>query len=131
MPASSGNHIFFAPRGSESFPGYALLDTSINYTIPVFRSARPWLKLDVYNVLNNRKLIAWNTAVTQNRAGALDARGIATTFIRGAAFGTASGNTVTNLDSTALNAYPVAFTGSSAEAPAGGRTVRVALGFRF
>ena len=42
-------------------------------------------------------------------------------------FGTATGNTVTNLYSTAINTYPLAFAGGTA----GGRTFRFAVGFRF
>ena len=40
-PSSVGNHVFFSERGSETFPGYGLFDTSINYDIPVFRTLRP------------------------------------------------------------------------------------------
>jgi hypothetical protein len=121
------NQVFFDARGSETFPGHGLVDASINYNIPVFRTLRPWLKLDIYNLLDNRKLIAWNTAVTQNAASAKDSLGLATGYTEGATFGTATGNTVTNLYTSTINAYPVAFNG----APAGGRTFRVAIGFRF
>jgi hypothetical protein len=44
-----------------------------------------------------------------------------------ATFGTATGNTVSNLFTSAINTYPLAFS----QAPAGGRTFRVAVGFRF
>src|SRR5262249_47877342 len=119
--------VFFGQRGSQFFPGYALFDTSVNYNIPVFRSLRPWVKLDIYNLFDNEKLIAFNTTVTQNGAAGVDNLGLATTYTRGNTFGTATGNTVTNLFQTAIPAFPVAFNG----APAGGRTFRVALGFRF
>ena len=119
-------HIYFGERGSETFAGYGLLDTSINYNIPVFRSLRPWLKFDVYNVLNNQKLIAWNTTVSQDPASARDDIGLATGFTRAAAFGTATGNTVTNVSSTAIPAYPQWAGGFN-----GGRTIRFAAGIRF
>src|SRR5262245_16085179 len=45
-----------------------LVDFSLNYNIAVFASARLWPKLDVFNVLDNRKLVVWNTTVTQNRS---------------------------------------------------------------
>lgn len=118
---------FGGERGTGRFPGYGLLDTSINYNIPVFRSLRPWVKFDVYNLFNNRKLVAWNTTVSQNAVGPKDELGLATTFTQGSAFGKASGNTATNLDNTAIDTFPRAFSG----APAGGRTFRVAIGFRF
>ena len=128
QPSTSGNMVFFnGERGSETFPGYGLFDTSINYNIPVVRTLRPWVKFDVYNLFNNLKLIGWNTAVTQDAAGAKDSLGLATGYTPGATFGTATGNTVTNLYTTTINAYPVAFGG----APAGGRTFRVSMGFRF
>ena len=100
---------------------------SFNYNIPVFRTLRPWVKFDVYNLFNNQKLIAWNTTVSQDPASPKDSLGYATGYIKGATFGTATGNTVTNLNVTTINAYPVAFSG----AVAGGRTFQVAVGFRF
>jgi hypothetical protein len=123
----SAHVIFNNERGTERFAGYGLFDTSINYNIPVFRSLRPWVKFDVYNLLDNRKLIAWNTTVSQNNAGAKDSVGLATTFTKGSSFGKATGNTVTNLSQTGISSFPVAFGG----APRGGRTYRVAVGFRF
>ena len=132
VPAPDGNHLFFADRGSETFKGYGLLDTSINYDIPVFRTLRPWLKFDIYNLLNNRKLIAWNTTLSQNRTGPLDNLGLATTYIKGATFGTATGNTLTNLGTTTINAVPLAFGGPDGDrATPGGRTFTMAIGFRF
>jgi hypothetical protein len=126
VQSSSDNHVFFAERGSETFKGYGLLDTSINYEIPVFRSVRPWLKFDVYNLLNNQKLVAWNTTVTQDPNSPRDELGLATNFVRGSAFGTATGNAVTNLNLTAIPAFPQWAGGFN-----GGRTLRFAAGIRF
>jgi hypothetical protein len=126
--APTANHIFFGgERGTERFPGYGLLDVDINYNIPVFRSLRPWLKFDVYNLFNNDKLIGWNTTLSQNNAGPKDFTGLATTFTKGSNFGKATGNTQTNLNYTGIQSFPLAFQG----APQGGRTYRVAVGFRF
>jgi hypothetical protein len=126
-------HVFYGERGSETFAGYGLLDFSAQYNIPVFKSLRPWLKADVYNLLNNQKLIAWDTTIAADPASSLDALGIRTGFITpnvaatGAPrFGRAPGNTVTNLDSTAIPTYPQWVGGNN-----GGRTFRVAMGLRF
>jgi hypothetical protein len=100
---------------------------SVNYDIPVFKTVKPWIKLDVYNLFNNEKLIAWNTTVSQNPAGGVNALGLATNYTQGSTFGTATGNTVTNLNNANINAYPLAFSG----AQAGGRTLRMAIGVRF
>jgi hypothetical protein len=119
--------VFYGARGSQEFAGYGVLDTSINYDIPVFRSLRPWLKVDIYNLFDNLKLIAWNTTVNQNPAAGVDNLGLATSYTPGRSFGTATGNTVTNVLVNNINAYPLAFNGATP----GGRTFRVSLGFRF
>ena len=96
--------------------------------MPVFRSLRPWVKFDVYNLLNNQKLIAWNTTISGNSAAGAprDALGIPTTFTEGANFGRGTGNTVTNGSISGIPAYPQWVGGSN-----GGRTFRVAMGVRF
>ena len=116
-------------RGSETFKGYGLLDTSINYNVPVFRTLKPWVKFDVYNLFNNQKLIAWSTAIKQDTTTPRDSLGLRTGYVPTtlATFGTATGNTVSNLFTSAINTYPLAFS----QAPPGGRTFRVAIGFRF
>jgi hypothetical protein len=125
----SGNHVFFGALGSETFKGYGLLDASVSYSIPAFRTLRPWVKFDIYNLLNNQKLIAWDTTIRQDPGTPQDDLGLRTGFRPAdpATFGTATGNTVNNLFTSAINTYPLAFS----QAPAGGRTFRWALGFRF
>ena len=119
--------VFYSERGSEHFKGYGLLDTSVQYNVPVFKTLRPWVRFDTYNVFNNQKLIAWNTTIAANNSGPRDAFGIPTTFTNGAAFGTATGNTVSNGSKlTNIPAYPQWSGGNN-----GGRTIRAALGFRF
>jgi hypothetical protein len=108
--------VYFGPRGSETFKGYGLFDTSITYTAPVLRTFRPWVKLDVYNVLNNQTQIGWNTSVRPDPDSPPDALGLPTGYLPGALFGKA----------TSASHFPVPFNGST-----GGRTCRVALGFRF
>jgi hypothetical protein len=131
-PDAPGNeHVFFGERGVERFPGYGLFDTSFNYDVPVFRTLRPWVKFDIYNLFDNQKLIAWDSTVTQNLAAGTDAYGLATSFTRGPNFGKATGNTVTNLGNTNISTFPVPFNQGEAGAVRGGRTFRLALGFRF
>ena len=101
--------LYYAERGSESFEAAHLWDLGLNYSIPVFKSLRPYVKLDVFNLFNNDKLIAWNTTVSPNNAGPRDALGLPLEYTRGANFGRHTGNT----------SYPAA------------RRFAVALGFRF
>jgi hypothetical protein len=108
--------VFFGARGSEDFPGYGLLDTSINYDVPVFRTLRPWIKLDVFNLFDNLKQTGWNTTIQPDAASPKDALGLATGYIKSPLFGTATNN----------NQFPAPLAGV-----VGGRTLRVAVGFRF
>jgi len=118
---------FTDARGDQTFAGYGVFDLSINYDVPVVRNLKPWIKFDVYNLFNNEKLIAWNTTVSPNKATPVDNLGLPTGYTPGSTFGTATGNTVTNVNNANINAYPLAFAGGQA----GGRTVRIAVGFRF
>ena len=108
--------VFFNERGSENFKGYGVLDVSINYNVPVFTSVRPWIKVDVFNALNNQKQIAWSTSIKADPASAKDSLGLATGYLPNAAFGTATSN----------NQFPAPLAGV-----AGGRTMRFAVGVRF
>jgi hypothetical protein len=114
--APSSQNVYFGDRGSQFFPGVALFDSSINYELPVYKTARPWLKFDVYNVFNDLKVIRYNTTVNPDPNSALDSMGLPTGYIKGSLFGQA----------TSTAAYPVPFQGQR-----GGRTFRVAFGFRF
>ena len=76
---------FFGDRGSQFFPGVALFDTSINYDIPLYKSARPWLKFDVYNLLNDLKVIRYDTTVNPDPNSPLDAMGLPTGLHQGIA----------------------------------------------
>ena len=103
-------------RGSENFKGFGVLDVSVNYNVPVFTSVRPWIKVDVFNALNNQKQIAWSTSIKADPASAKDSLGLATGYLPNAAFGTATSN----------NQFPAPLAGV-----AGGRTMRFAVGVRF
>jgi hypothetical protein len=127
IAATSNYYIFYGERGSERFKGFGLLDTSVNYDIPLYRNVRPFLKLDVFNLLNNQKQIAWNIAVAADATTALDAQGFRAGAIKNATtFGTATGNTI-GLSGITVNTYPVAFN----QALPGGRTFRMSFGVRF
>jgi hypothetical protein len=114
--APSSQNVYFGDRGTQTFAGFTLFDTSINYELPLYKTARPWLKFDVYNLFNNQKVIQYDTTVNPDPNSPLDSFGLPTGFIKGSQFGQA----------TSTAAYPVPFQGQR-----GGRTFRVAFGFRF
>jgi hypothetical protein len=82
--------IYFAARGSESFRGYGALDVSVNYNIPIWQDVRPWVKFDVFNLLNNDKQIAWSTLIGPDENSAVDELGLPTGYVEGPDFGTAT-----------------------------------------
>jgi hypothetical protein len=92
------------------------VDVAATYSVPVWQSLRPWVKLEVLNALNNQKLISWNTSITADNAGPKDENGLPLNYIKSAAFGTASGPA----------SYPRPRPGLD-----GGRTVMLAAGIRF
>jgi hypothetical protein len=119
LPGSGTNGsqtLFFGERGSQDFAGYGLVDLAASYQVPVWKTLRPWVKLEVLNMLNNDKLIGWDTAITVDPASALDADGLPTGYIKGARFG----------QGTSTAAYPRPRPGLT-----GGRTFLGAFGFRF
>ena len=108
--------VFFGERGSQSFKGFSMLDLAATYAVPVWRSAQPWVKFEMFNVLNNQTLIAWDTTITADPASARDEFGLPTGYLEGPRFGQATSN---------LH-YPTPRPGLD-----GGRMFDFAIGFRF
>jgi hypothetical protein len=114
--APGASSVYFADRGSEEFAGFGLFDANVSYNIPILKTIKPWVKFDIYNLLNNQKLISWNTTIRPDPASPLDSLGLRTGYLRGPLFGQA----------TAQTNFPAPFGGQT-----GGRTFRVAVGVRF
>jgi len=77
---------------------------------------RPWLKVELFNALNNQKLVKWDTTVTPDANSAVDANGLRTGFVQGPRFHTA----------TQDDHFPQPIPGTN-----GGRLFRMAFGIRF
>jgi outer membrane receptor protein involved in Fe transport len=108
--------VFFGDRGAGTFAGFGLVDLASTWTVPVWRSVSPWVRVEVLNVMNNQKPIAWDVSVTADNAGPKDANGLPLAYIKGANFGNA----------TATTHYPRPRPGMD-----GGRTFIAAFGMRF
>jgi Carboxypeptidase regulatory-like domain/TonB dependent receptor-like, beta-barrel len=117
----SPQEVFFGERGSQMFKGYGVIDVGLGYNVPVFKTLRPYVKFDIYNVLNNQKQIRWNTTVTQDPNSPKDALGLATGYREGASFGKATSN----------QHFPIPYGGDGNAPFTGGRTYQMAVGFRF
>ena len=115
-PGGGAQNLFFGERGSQSFEGYGLVDLGVTYSIPVWRTVRPYLKVEVLNAFNNQKQIGWDTVVNADVNGPVDSLGLPLNYVRGARFG----QPTRNLD------YPTYRPGFD-----GGRTVLLAFGMRF
>ena len=113
-PTSQG--LYFDARGTENFKGYGLLDLSVQYQLPISRTARPFFKFELYNVFNHDNLITWNTTVDPVYDGPVDDLGLPTTYEKGPRFG----------EGTSVSNYAPWLAGVD-----GGRTFRMSLGFRF
>ena len=101
--------LYFGMRGSQSFKSTNLFDLALHYQIPIWRTVRPWLKMELYNVANSLPLYRWNTAVSVDNASAKDEMGLPTGYIKGSNYG----------KGTAVTHYP------------GARRFQMAFGFRF
>ena len=114
LPASQP--VFFGLRGSQQFEDYALFDLGMTYGVPVWASLKPWVKVEILNLLNNQQLIAWDTSIAADMAGPKDANGLPVNYIQGPNFGKAT--------SSAHFARP-------RQGMDGGRTFILAAGVRF
>ena len=91
---TSAQTIYFGERGSELFPeGSHLFDLAVTYSLPVLRTLRPYVKLDVRNVFNSTPLISHDTTLVTDDEGPVDQFGLPTTYTRGPRFGQATSNT--------------------------------------
>jgi hypothetical protein len=114
--APSSQAIFFGPRGSERFNAVTLVDGSLTYDIGTVRNVRPFVKMDVYNLFNNQRLLTFNTTIVPDWEGPLDELGLPTTFDRGPRFG----------EAVSAGNFATPFQGQT-----GGRTFVFAAGIRF
>jgi len=116
LPGGGTQTLYYGDRGIENFEGYGLMDFAATYDIAIWRTVRPWIKFEVYNLFDNNKLINWNTNVTPDPNSPLDADGLPTGFIKPANFGTPINNA----------SYPRPIPGID-----GGRSFLMAMGVRF
>ena len=116
ISASSAYRLYFGQLGANDFKGYGLFDLALTYGVPVWKTAKPWIKVEFYNILNNDKQIAWDKTVTPDASSAKDASGLPTGYIQGPRFGQATND----------NQFPQPIPGQN-----GGRLFRMAVGMRF
>ena len=93
-----------------------MLDFALTYGVPVWKSLRPWLQVQAFNVFNNQKQIGWDTTIAGDPNSPRDDLGLPTVYTKGTNFG----------KPTASTHFPVWLSGEN-----GGRTLRMAFGIRF
>ena len=103
-------------RGSGTFKGYGVFDLSLQYSVPIWQSLNPWVKAEVYNLMNNDAAVRWDTSVLPDPDSPLDELGLPTGYIEGPSFG----------EPTSPNDYP-----EWQPCRNGLRSFQLAMGFRF
>lgn len=88
----STQQLFFGERGIGQFDGSHTVDLGLNYQIPVFRTAGPFVKFDVFNIFNNDTLIGHDVTVNPDPNSARDTFGLPTGYIQAASFGQHTSN---------------------------------------
>jgi hypothetical protein len=116
ISAATRQTVFFGGRGANDLKGYGVMDLATSYNLAVWRSLRPWIKAEVYNLVENRKQIGWDRTIGVDAASPLDANGIRTGYLSGPRFGQA----------TAGTHFPQPYAGQN-----GGRAFKLAFGVRF
>jgi hypothetical protein len=116
ISAATRQTVYFGERGGYNFKGYGVMDLATSYNLAVWRSLKPWFKVEVYNLFDNTKQIAWDRTVSPDPASPLDANGLRTGYIQGPRFGQATAGTM----------FPQPYAGQN-----GGRAVKLAFGVRF
>jgi hypothetical protein len=101
--------LYFGPRGSGFFNGSNLFDMALTYNIKAWKTAHPYFKFELRNAFNSQPLIGFNTQITPDENGPVDAFGQPLNYVKDPNFGKATSN----------NSFPDA------------RTYRFAVGFRF
>jgi hypothetical protein len=102
-------NIYFGQRGAVQFPGSSLFDFALTYDIPVYRSWKPYVKVDVRNVFNTLAVIGFDDVVSPDPSGPVDSFGLPLQYVKSPQFGQA----------ISINDFAVP------------RTFQFALGFRF
>jgi hypothetical protein len=116
ISAATRSTVFFGERGEYDFAGYGVMDLAAQYNIAVWKTLRPWFKVEVYNLLDNQKMIAWDRTVSAAAGSPVDANGLATSYVQGPRFGQA----------TSGAHFPAPYAGQT-----GGRAFKLAFGVRF
>ncbi len=82
--------LFFGDRGVGEFEASHVFDFALQYRIPVWKTVEPWVKLELRNAFNEDALQTFDTTVTPNYNGPLDADGLPTEYIKSPTFGQAT-----------------------------------------
>ncbi len=72
--------IYFGRRGGVRFSDSTILDFTANHKLPLWRDLDLWIKLDLFNVLDDATQTSGRTGVTGEGDGPLDSLGLPTTF---------------------------------------------------
>lgn len=84
--------VFFGDRGAGEFNSVFLTDLALTYSVPVWKSFEPYLKFTITNLLNEDKLVNYNTGIRVRPGSTLDANGVPNQYDQLSTFGTGTSN---------------------------------------
>jgi len=89
---SRGNSqtLYFGARGAGEFESATVVDLALQYSVPVWRTLEPWVKFELRNVFDEDSLVTYDTTISPDFDGPVDADGLPTSFVRGPNFGQAT-----------------------------------------
>jgi hypothetical protein len=90
----TAQNLYYAEgRGSEFFEDAHLFDLALTYDIKVWKTAAPWVKVELRNMFNSTPLIGYNITVRPDPNSPKDALGLATGYTKGSSFGKGTSST--------------------------------------
>jgi hypothetical protein len=84
-------NLFFGERGSQNFLSSHKFDLAVTWTVPVWKSLKPYAKFEAFNLFNNQKLVTWDTTIFADEDGPRDANGLPTQYEEAQGFGEPTG----------------------------------------
>lgn len=82
----STQSVFFGKRGAGTFPSSLTFDLGLFYELPVWKRLGTFVKMDVFNILNDDQQIEYTANITANTDGPVDQFGLPTQFTRAGNF---------------------------------------------
>lgn len=82
--------VYYNGRGNDFYPSQQRWDLALSWDAPLYKTVAPYVRFAITNLFDTHYLVSYNTSVSPNKSGPLDANGLPTTYIKGKSFGQAT-----------------------------------------